>query len=378
MHIFNYIVSISFIFLLFLPISKNIISIFEFKKDLDFEHNLKKIQFSLGSAFEEWRKVEDILVDKTSFKKLLLHYYGNLHFIFFDRSINHEVVVGEGKTLFYLTRNSGDPYGDFRGLNSFSEANLSLIDFNLRKRNDLFRKRGITFLVVVIPNKESVYGELLESRLGKFSKINRLVQLEEYLSNKKNDTFISLRKKLLDAKSRQKKLYFTYDSHWNDLGALIGIESIIRKLSLNSSLKPIEIGNFDFVELEKESPGDLLRLLGIEKSGLSEVNPHLMNFNPSFIHNAKDVPLMQYNARYLTLEKALPNSVFYCDSFLMYGPRNLLANSFHESYFIWNGMPEDFGKIDFRSIDFFVFEIAERYIEKLLEPVKDEEQPWIF
>src|SRR5579862_5989784 len=103
----------------------------------------------------------------------------------------------------------------------------------LEHRQQWLSAKGIKFLFVVAPDKESVYPEFLPPTIKSTSAQLAVDQLARYLRETHSSVdLLSLREPLLDARTReQERLYYKQDSHWNSLGAYYGYEAIIRRLS---------------------------------------------------------------------------------------------------------------------------------------------------
>ncbi len=105
----------------------------------------------------------------------------------------------------------------------------------LRERTRMAAARGMTYLLVVAPDKQSIYPEYLPgyfptpdqaARLGP----TRLDQVLTFLTDRRlSDTVLDLRPPLLAAKA-QGRLYSAHDSHWNMLGAEIAYRAILGRL----------------------------------------------------------------------------------------------------------------------------------------------------
>lgn len=89
-------------------------------------------------------------------------------------------------------------------------------------------------MIIVAPNKEGIYSEYMPERMQKArsSDKSRADMAIEYLKQHTKAVFVHLKDPILEAKNRfPQRLYFKKDTHWNNIGAYVGIEAIARALN---------------------------------------------------------------------------------------------------------------------------------------------------
>jgi hypothetical protein len=118
-------------------------------------------------------------------------------------------------------------------------------------------------VVVVAPNKSTIYPEFMPAALNRVNPRSRLDQLMDHLGKHSNLTVIDLRSPLLEAKERR-QVYYRTDTHWNNQGAYSGYEQIMNIIA--RSLPRIKtMPRTDFQEVAVLLPGrDLAAMLGLE------------------------------------------------------------------------------------------------------------------
>jgi hypothetical protein len=147
----------------------------------------------------------------------------------------------------------------YRGVQPFSEPELDAWCRALHERRDWLAQRNIGYLVVVVPDKQSVYPEHLPPTINRVRTTSRLDQLLDRLNREVDPLVVDLRAALTAGK-KQRLTYFQTDSHWNSYGAWIGYREIIRALQTSiPDLSPADLD--DFMIVSKDSPGDLAILL---------------------------------------------------------------------------------------------------------------------
>jgi alginate O-acetyltransferase complex protein AlgJ len=169
--------------------------------------------------------------------------------------INNRVIIGKDGWLFY---SKDESYMADRGLDPFSEGDLDVWQKVLEKRRKWFTSHGYSFIVVVAPDKQTIYPEFLPDQFAKPPTQSRLDQLIAHLRQTHSPAqILDLRPALLDAK-RHQQIYFKTDSHWNDYGALVAYQVIldaIQQALPNRKLIPQTLAQF--VPVVATRSGDL-------------------------------------------------------------------------------------------------------------------------
>jgi hypothetical protein len=171
-------------------------------------------------------------------------------------------LIGKNGWLFF--RSDGDPdLLAFRGINPFSPEAIDAWRQLLERRNSFLAARGIPLLVVIAPDKQTIYPEFLpdaaailvhRSRLDEFIDELRITHSPVHL--------LDLRPALLAAKASA-QIYYKTDSHWNDLGAYVGYRAIIgAAANLLPEWHIIPASRADFIEESAPfTSGDLARMI---------------------------------------------------------------------------------------------------------------------
>ncbi len=136
------------------------------------------------------------------------------------------VLAGKNGWLFYTGFHVLE---DYRGVRPMDIQDLRAWRDVLQARHDWLAARGIRYLVIVAPNKHSIYGEHLPRALNVVSNHGQLEQFKNQLLEESTVPFLDLREALRDAKSHG-RLYHQTDTHWNSLGAYYGCRAIAEQL----------------------------------------------------------------------------------------------------------------------------------------------------
>jgi hypothetical protein len=168
------------------------------------------------------------------------------------------VVVGRDGWLFYGGESSLESY---RRTRPFSSGELDQWRAGLASRARWAAARGIRYVVLVTPDKHSLYGEHMPRSLEPGSGPSRLEQIAAALRPEDGVALVDLCGPLARWKP-QYRLYHKTDTHWNDVGAMLGCEHLVGRLrEWFPAVRPR--GPEDFVIEPKIGPGgDLARMLG--------------------------------------------------------------------------------------------------------------------
>jgi len=142
-----------------------------------------------------------------------------------------DVMLGADGWLYYA-----GPVGErlfdryVRGRDPLSQDELEAWRRALVERTRRFRDMGVKYVLVIAPNKESIYPEHLPGWIGIDVRPARLDQLLAYLRSAPELTVIDLRASLIADKTVA-PLYFKTDTHWNTRGAHAAYREIVRVLA---------------------------------------------------------------------------------------------------------------------------------------------------
>lgn len=173
-----------------------------------------------------------------------------------------QVLLGRDNWLFYKTEVDGHPLMDYMGTNCFTEKQLEEVADNLTRIRDGIEAYGCRFVVVNCPNKEQIYSEYMPETVVRISDESRADQIAAYLQTNTDLEYIYLKDALLKAKETcEKELYFKTDTHWNQVGAFIGMQAVFEQLYGDS--RPED--SVSFVLAETDFSGDLASIAGVKE-----------------------------------------------------------------------------------------------------------------
>ncbi len=97
----------------------------------------------------------------------------------------------------------------------------------LRTRRDWLAARGIRYVVVIAPEKSSVYPEFLPDAIRRHPPPDYSKFLKDQLGDLIDDPTAAL----VEAKATTPQLYFQLDTHWTDAGAFVTYRELERRLA---------------------------------------------------------------------------------------------------------------------------------------------------
>ncbi len=132
---------------------------------------------------------------------------------------NDLVIAGRHGFLFEIEDDeTGYHYiEDYTGNCRFSNTECAVILHTLEQRRDSYARRGAEYLLVILPNAQTVYSDCMPSYYGPISESTRLTLLEQYLTDHGFYHFTDLTEALIAAKD-DGLLYNNTENSLNALG----------------------------------------------------------------------------------------------------------------------------------------------------------------
>jgi len=198
--------------------------------------------------------------DHFGFRAALLRIGGYIGVQYANVSLSPDVIIGKEGWLF---KKSGLSVDSYHGGPVLSRSDLARWKNSLESRKSWLEKRGIRFLFVVPPDKQTIYPEFMPDKYNKSGEQTPGEQLSGYLSKEADIPLLSLIGPLKEAKGRGGgRLYFRHDTHWNSMGAYAGYYEIMNRLhEWFPDVKPK--GPAEFRLGMKYCKGDLARMMGM-------------------------------------------------------------------------------------------------------------------
>ena len=232
-------------------------------------HTASKDLVKFPSAFEQFYN------DRFPLRLEMISAKNYLAYRVFNCSGNPLVSIGRQNWLFY------NSYGILPAqLNTqpFSKRELQNWVQNLQARKTFCDQLGIKYLLVIAPEKGTMYPEYLPSTWNRRSGISRLEQLQDYLREHTEIDFLDAKALLSKEKQQGHKIYHSNDTHWNQRSAFLVSQQLLAHLHRTlPSVTPTP--SEDLLDGHDKFTGDLSKMLGLQNV-LTDESPSIVCRTP--------------------------------------------------------------------------------------------------
>ena len=256
------------------------------------------------------RDAERQIADGFPLRRQLIQSYDDAKYYGLGDIASTKVMRGRDEWLFL----AADERGYITGRERPSDAELIVLADRYRARAGWCARHGIAYVVVLAPNKSTIYARFLPDGI-QFQTPTPADRLFALLWARRVNA-VDVRRPLVDASSRG-EVYSKGDTHWNDAGAYVAFRAIVaalRSAGVRDTIAPAALH-----PNSEAGPGDLLRLAGIA----DRVENRIVRY--AFPRRAREVNLPAYadpaasalGGRATAADDAsLPTAVVFGDSFV--------------------------------------------------------------
>jgi hypothetical protein len=292
--------------------------------------------------------------DHFGLREWLIHRYQRETSKRFGLSGTPLVVDGSQGWLFY----AGDGIlEDLKGRTLLDPGEEERFGRILERKKNWLNGRGIRYIFMVAPNKQSIYPEFLPRH---YRQARGKTRLDHLLGSGKADGLLDVREELLDNK-KNVRLYDKSDTHWNYHGALVAYQALMKRVEqLFPGFRPRQ--DFPFQPGWAAGPGGDLALISGRTRSIVEKRPVLNRKD----FQARTMPISAELAALLRLKQIQPvytvnpsgqlRVLVLHDSFF-----NVIApfagESFRETFYLWQ-------YYDTSTLEFFN---SRQHLEQLLD-----------
>ena len=135
-----------------------------------------------------------------------------------------QVLLGKEGWLFYKSEFDNDPIGDYDGTKQFTQDEMKMIGQSTLRVQNALEEQGIQFTVLLCPNKENVYAAYMPENYI-HAEESRTDLLAAHLAQE-GIAVVNLKEDMI-RQSKKYPLYYSYDTHWNQLGGYVGTENLL-------------------------------------------------------------------------------------------------------------------------------------------------------
>lgn len=314
-----------------------------FDDDGNYNHNIK-------SEFTNW------INDNIGYRDKMLEVNAELQYRYFNRISSSNVILGKDNWLFY----SGEgniSIKDYQANKLLNEDELKLILENVKKLDSWCINNDMDFVLMLIPNKEYIYEEYLPYGINEINKLKNIDLVVNYIKENSDIKVVYPKEALLRGKEVQ-DVYYKYDTHWNDYGAYIGYEELMK--TIGYTVKPFDY--FSPIHYNTAS-GDLSQLAML--NGKLQSYEEIQASNIENIECTFDDQLGNFSYQKYVNNKGDKNIFFMGDSFRM-AIKTYLNESFNKTEYVHRSR-QNFNDAIEEDTDIFVYQVIERYIDLLKE-----------
>jgi hypothetical protein len=279
-----------------------------------------------------------------------------MRYFLLRETVYPQVVMGSNGWMYYTNEGNIDYFQRIRPL---SLDQLDRIASNLQTVQSELESSGIKFLLVIAPNKETIYPEFLPVGIRTAANPTWADQVTTGLAGT-SVKVLDLRQPLLQAKE-QTPVYFKTDTHWNPVGAHLAYAEILHSLKPDFSIlvaHPIA----DFDQVEETTSGDLAALIHL-KGEITEPFTALKARFEKPSRGLKNPPAGQMIT--VMPDANLPTAVIFRDSFFN-GLQPFTSEHFARVVYV-SDFVVDLNLIAEEKPQIVILEVAERYLNKLAD-----------
>ena len=205
---------------------------------------------------------ERAFADRFGGRDALIGFHHAATVVLFRRSPVQNVLVGRDGWLYYRGDDGRAFDRDFRRATPPSAAETAAIADGIARRVRFLAEIDVGYLLVVVPDKQTIYPEHVPPELQPLSDRSPLDALLAALPPEVRAHVLDLRPALTDAR-RERQVYWRTDSHWNRLGAWVGGREIVAALRND----PSGSARTALPETRAEGVmvGDLAKMIGVRQ-----------------------------------------------------------------------------------------------------------------
>lgn len=318
------------------------------------------------SIVELTRQFQAYWNDNFGARNLLISFKATVWTKIFKESPVSNVVIGKDGWLFYKSevKDDGPGINDYQGIAPFTQVQVDEIVTSVRDVKNVLDKKKVDLVVVVAPNKSTIYSDYLPANIHKINNTTRLDQLISAMP--KDINFVDLRDTLISGRSIA-PTYQSTDSHWNNLGAFLAVKQILNILPAKHHLKNMTLDDYNMEIKEIGGEGDLASMMSarglftdwsIDIDPKDNVKPVIAKY--SYANSSYDIV---YSSQLSTL---YPRMLIFGDSYSYY-MNQYLAPYFASGYYATytRNYKINYELIDHLKPNIVIWELAERFSDRL-------------
>lgn len=201
------------------------------------------------------------------------------------------IIIGKDGWLFEAvdSENGYERLLDYIGGNSFSDEELKKIADNMQTRKQAYEDKGMSYMMIVIPDSVTVCDDQMPWYLGKQSENTRLAQLRAYLEKKDINALIDMTSKMQN-EGGDIPMYNNTENSINAYGAFCVYNTVVSRYLADTGREVDRIYRDDVEFYTRLTDGKrIAQLSGLEQS--------IKNRTVSLTDNMPDDYIVTYNEK---------------------------------------------------------------------------------
>lgn len=216
--------------------------------------------FTIARFMQYAGEAEDQFENQYPVNTLLSTNYSSLKTFLFADSQYDEVVIGKNNWLF-----SADELVTYKRMNSFTKENLISIRDTLLNYEKILNAQGISFYVLIVPDKSAVYENMMPSSVRRMAREDRLTQVYDYLWKYSDMNIVEIRDQLISA-AYDRDVFYKTDNYLNSYGAFTTTNLLLAKIAGNDeTIETLDIESYD-IEVAETKIKNLAMIMGYADS----------------------------------------------------------------------------------------------------------------
>lgn len=328
-----------------------------------------RMNFNFGKNFESW--FNDRFYGRKSFIKTSK----KIDMLINNELKNFDAMAGKENWLFTKRWGSEDM---FRNKYLYSDEELSEIKHRLESLQMWLAKHNSKFYLMLVPDKERLYGEYYPDGYTKENEQAKIEQVYEFVKNH-TDVPVAYPIEAMEAAKKDHLLFYKTGTHWSHRGAYAGYLELFKMLKKDfPNLKVMKENDFNITP-QFSADEDIANALGIDakntfpKTDMTYDVFEVKKPTVTSVHEFIDKHLKIETFDYISSNPANKLSA------IVYGDSQFLrmnwyvAESFKKMQHIYVGYGRDFDipymaeDIVKFAPDIFVVETGERFLNRLLK-----------
>lgn len=217
----------------------------------------------------EWEKYFN---DHVPFRNLFVSINSHIKFYLFKDSPNDGIVIGNDNWLF-IKKNEIESY---KKINVYNEGTLEAAAEYFSVVSDYCKDNGAELIIFIAPDKAEIYPEKVPKYVIKLDKPkNKAEAFADYINSNTDVKVVYPKNDMIETKKIIKEdLYYSFDAHWNQVGAYVGTKALVKNMGVNLP----DVQNLDIIEGERINYS-LAGMMGIKNIASKEKDYVIDGYN---------------------------------------------------------------------------------------------------